>query len=66
MDAYKTSAIQHGISNKGVQLASNYASRPEDERFDTLETKRRLAGAVVVPGGVVIQKVLGFSYTDTP
>jgi|TARA_R110000824_G_scaffold401669_1_gene613500 hypothetical protein len=37
MDAYKTSAIQHGISSEGSHLASNYANRPEDERFDTLE-----------------------------
>ena len=45
MDAYKTSAIQHGISSKGAQLASNYASRPEDERFDTLEQLVAFANA---------------------
>ena len=37
MDSYKTSATQHGISAHGTQLASNYANRPADERFDTLE-----------------------------
>ena len=37
METYKTSAVQHGISAHGKQLASNYANRPADERFDTLE-----------------------------
>jgi len=35
---YQTSAGAHGISKEGSQLASNYASRPADERFDNLES----------------------------
>jgi len=36
MSTYQTSAGAHGISKEGNILASNYANRPDDERFDTL------------------------------
>jgi hypothetical protein len=35
---YQTSAASHGYSKEGRKLSSNYASRPADERFDSLES----------------------------
>ena len=37
MSTYQTAAASHGISKEGQKLASNYANRPADERFDSLE-----------------------------
>ena len=37
MSTYQTAAASHCISKEGQKLASNYANRPADERFDSLE-----------------------------
>ena len=37
---YKTDALTHGISSEAGLIASNWARRPADERFTSLQALR--------------------------